>query len=163
VELVRYKPGEAIRWLQLGAQDLKKNAQKKGKSLVRREGERSFGKDFSDAAGALMGMGRGALADLMHMQSEASEYVLQDDHFEIVTPGRIKSYKYDSIKSIKMKGDKASFIQDQGSITVKPHAYIVSGRVKIPIGWSRNGMEVPYEVLLDELAARCAVDIEQAG
>jgi len=163
VELVRYKPGEAIRWLELGAQDLKKTAKRKGKSLVRREGERNLGKDVRDVAGVLVGMGKGALADLLHRQAEASEYVLHDDLFEIVSPGRVRSIKYSVVKSIKLHGDKATVVLDQGSVTIKPHAYILSGRLKVPVGWARNGMEVPYEVLLDELSARCDVDIEQAA
>ena len=163
VELVRYKPGEAIRWLEMGAQDLKKSARRKGKSIVRREGERSIGRDISQAAGVLMGMGKGALADLIHHQAESSEYVLHDDRFEVVTPGRIKSVKYSQVRSIRMKNEKATLVLDQGSVTIKPHAYVVAGRIKVPIGWARNGMEVPYEVLLDELAARCDVDIEQAA
>jgi hypothetical protein len=163
VELIRYKPGEAIRWLELGAQDLRKSAQRKGKSLVRREGERSIGKDVRQVAGALMGMGKGALADILHHQAQASEYILHDSYFEIVTPNRIRSFKYDSVASIKRKGDKATVVLDQGSVTIRPHAFILSGRVKVPVGWSRNGMEVPYEVLIDELAGRCDVDIEDAA
>ena len=160
---MRYKPGEAIRWLELGAHDLKKSAQRKGKSVLRREGERTIGRDVREVAGAIMGMGRGAIADLLHRQAEASEYVLHEDHFEVITPGRIKSVKYSHVRAMRIKNDKATLILSQGSVAIKPHAYIVSGRIKVPVGWSRNGLEVPYEVLLDELAARCDVEIEQAA
>ena len=163
MELIRYKPGEAIRWLELGAQDLKKGAKRKGKSVMKREGQRTISRDISEVAGVLMGMGKGALADMLHHQAEASEYVLHDDRFEVITPGRIKSVKYSQVRSIRMKNDKATLVLSQGSVTIKPHAYVVAGRIKVPIGWARNGMEVPYEVLLDELAARCDVEIEQAA
>jgi hypothetical protein len=163
VEPVRYKPGEAIRWMELGAQDLKKNAKRKGKSLVRREGERNIGRDVREAAGVLVDMGKGALADLIHRQAEASEYAFHEDMFEVISPGRLRSVKYDLVKAIKLHGDKATVVLEQGSVTIKPHAYILSGRLKVPVGWARNGLEVPYEVLLDELAARCDVEIEQAA
>ena len=91
VELIRYKPGEAMRWLELGAQDLKKNASRQRKSVIRREGERSIGRDVRDVAGALMGMGKGAVADFLSRQAQASEYVLHEEFFEIITPGRIRS------------------------------------------------------------------------
>lgn len=163
VELIRYRPGEAIRWLETGAKDIRKSAGRQSKSLVRREGERSIGIDIRQAAGALVDMGKSALAELAHKQAMASEYVLFDDHFEIISSGRGKSFDYDEIISIKLKNDKATLVMDQGSIVIKPHAHIVSGRIKVPIGWTRNGLEVPYEVLLDELAARCDVRIEHQG
>jgi hypothetical protein len=31
----------------------------------------------------------------------------------------------------------------------------------VPIGWDRNGMEVPYELLVEELAARSRVEVDQ--
>lgn len=160
MELVRYRPGEAIRWLETGAQDFRKSAQRHGKSLVRREGERTIPKDFKQAAGALMDMGKSAIVDLMHHQAQASEYILHDDKFEISSSGRIRSIPYSEVTSIRMRNDKATLVMRQGSASVKPHAYIVSGRVKVPIGWSRNGMEVPYETLIDELSARCGIEVE---
>jgi hypothetical protein len=163
LEAVRYKPGEAIRWLEIGAQDLKRKSKRQGKSLMKREGERNLGQDVRDVAGVLVGMGKGALADLLHRQAEASEYVLHEDSFEIVTSGRVKSITYKSVKSIRLHGDKATVAHGQTSVVIRPHAYILSGRLKVPVGWSRNGMEVPFETLLDELAARCDVEIEQAA
>lgn len=130
---------------------------------MRREGERNLGKDVRDVAGVLVGMGKGALADILHRQAEASEYVFQEDAFEVVSSGRVRSIKYASVKSIKLHGDKATVALSQGSVVIRPHAYILSGRLKVPVGWARNGMEVPYETLLDELAARCDVEIEQAA
>jgi hypothetical protein len=163
VELIRYKPGEAIRWLQIGAEDFKKDAQRKGKSVIRREGERTIQRDVKEVAGAIWGMGKGALTDLIHRQAEATEYILHEEMFELVSPGQIRSIKYSVVKAIRVKGDKVTVILDRGSLTIKPHAYILSGRIKVPVGWSRNGMEVPFEVLIDELSGRCDVDIEQAA
>jgi len=37
---------------------------------------------------------------------------------------------------------------------------VVAGRTKVPVGWRRNGLEVPYELLIDELAARSGRSIE---
>lgn len=160
VATIRYRPGEAIRWLETGAEDIRRGAQRKGKSLVRREGERTIGKDLKDAAGVLVDYGKSALTDLMHRQAGATEFALHDERFEVISPGRIRSIKYHDVKAIKQRGDRVTVVLDQGSVTVKPHAYIVSGRIKVPIGWSRGGLEVPYEVFIDELAARCQVEVE---
>lgn len=160
MELVRYRPGEAIRWLESGAKDIRKDAARQGKSLVRREGERSVGKDIAQAAGALFAMGRSALADLAHLQALATEYVLHETKFEIVHQNSPRTVKYDSVTSIKMHNDRATVVLEQGSVTIKAHAYIVAGRIKVPVGWTRNGLEVPYETFFEELAARCRVNIE---
>ncbi len=160
MESIRYKPGEAIRWLEVGAEDLRKEARRKGTSLVRREGERSIGKDIAEAAGAIFGMGKGAWADIMARQAQASEYVLGADRFEVVANQVSKPVKYKDVTAVRQRGDRATIVLKQGSVTIKPHAHIVAGRLKIPVGWTRNGIEVPYETLLDEISARCGVNIE---
>lgn len=134
------------------------NAQ--GRSLVRREGERSLGKDVMHAAGAIADFGKSALADLKHRQAQATEFILHETEFEIVSSSRAQTIPYDTVLSIRMKGDKATLVFEHGSYSIKPEAYIVSGKIKIPIGWSRNDIEVPYEMLIDELAARVGVKVE---
>jgi len=157
---VRYQPGEAVRWLQVGAEDRRRQAQRQGGSVWRREGERSIGKDIKQIAGALTELGRSALAEVAHRQATAAEYVLHDKEFESVEGGKVRTVRYDAILGIRVKGDKTSLIFEQGSMVIRPHAYVVAGRTKVPVGWRRNGLEVPYELLIDELAARSGRSIE---
>jgi len=160
MEDVRYQPGEAVRWLQIGAADKRKQAQRHGQSVWRREGERSIGKDLMQMAGVLTELGRSAMAEVAHRQALAAEYVLHDKEFEAVENGKVRTVRYDAILSIKVRGDKTSLIFELGSMTIKPHAFVVAGRTKVPVGWKRNGMEVPYELLIDELSARCGRPVE---
>ncbi len=163
MELVRYKAGEAIRWLQTGAENSRKDARVKGRSVVKQEGvdQRSFGQNVKTAAGALIDLGKSAYTDLLHDQAQASEYVLQEHSFDVVKGSSIKTIPYERVKKIELEGDKSIIILDKGTMVVKPFAHIVAGRVKVPIGWSRNGIEVPYELLMVELAARCKVEIDE--
>jgi len=163
MELVRYRPGEAIRWLQTGAEDTFKSAKRKGRSVVRREGERTITKDFKDVAGAMMEFGKSAWAQLKHRQAEATEFVLLDDHFEARNGDRTRIYAYADIHSIHYRSsDRVSVAFEQGSLAIHPVAHIVAGRIKVPIGWTRNGLEVPFELLIDELSARSGVEVERA-
>jgi len=98
---------------------------------------------------------------MMHRQAEDSEFVLQDTQFDIVSAGNIKTIPYDRVIAIHLKGDRATLTLDKGLVTLKPFAYIVASRIKVPVGWVRNGIEVPYELLLIELAARCGVEIQE--
>jgi hypothetical protein len=160
VEIVRYRPGEAIRWLQTGAEHNRRSAKSKGKSVI--EGEpRSFGESVRTVAGAAIDFGKGAYTDLRHRQADASEYVVMEDHFDVVQGASIKTIEYERVKRIEMSGDKATLTLDKGALVIKPFAYIVSGRAKVPVGWSRNGIEVAYELLIVELAARCKLDVEE--
>lgn len=163
VELVRYRPGEAIRWLDVGAEDMRRSAKRTGKRLIQREGERTFTRDFRDAAGVLIDLGKSALAELKNRQAEASEFVLHEDRFEVVSPAKITSIDYSQVKTIRIHRETVKVLLDHGSVTIKPHAYIVSGRLRVPIGWNRNGMEVPYETLVEELSGRSGVVVEHAG
>ena len=83
MESSRYRPAEAMRWLEIGAQDVRQDARRQSTSVVRREGQRSIGKDLRDAAGAIVGLGKSALADLAHVQAAATEYALYEDRFEV--------------------------------------------------------------------------------
>lgn len=160
MEPIRYRPGEAIRWLEIGAEDIRKSARRQGQSIVRREGGRTIGRDLRDAAGAIYDLGKSALTDLIHRQAQASEVVLNDESFTVGNSASSKTVKYKEVVDMKLKGERLTVQLKQGSVTIKPYAYIVSGRVRVPVGWSRNGLEVPYEVLIDELSARCGVSVE---
>ncbi|HJP81901.1 MAG TPA: hypothetical protein VJ835_00210 [Fimbriimonadaceae bacterium] len=163
MEPIRYKAGEAIRWLGTAAEKYRKSAKTKGKGAVDPSRDRSdfkkVGENVADAAGALYDFGKGAWADMLHRQADASEYVLQDVHFDVVKGSSIKSVEYKRVREIQVKGETVSITLDKGNVVIKPYAYIVSGRVRVPIGWTRNGLEVPYELLIDELAARCGVNL----
>ena len=160
-ELVRYKPGDAIRWLKEGAVSIRKTAKRQGTSLIRREGERTIGKDLSEAAGALFGVGKSAVADLLHRQAQASEYVLGPEALEVVRPTGSKRIPYSDISQIKLTHDKATVVLGRGSLTITPYAHIVAGRIRVPVGWERNGVEVPYELLIEELAAHSGIEVEE--
>jgi len=160
MELVRYRPGEAMRWLSTAAENERKSAAKKGRSLVRREGHRTVGRDLGDAAGALLDMGKSAWADLVSLQANATEYVFLEDAFEVIKATGVKRVPYSDVTHIARDDDRIIVELTKGSVTIKPHAYIVAGRVRVPIGWTRNGLEVPYELMIDELAARCGHEVE---
>jgi hypothetical protein len=148
----------------MGADNIRKGAQARGKTVVRQTGtdQKPLTENIKTAAGALMEYGRGTYAEMLHQQAEASEYVLQDNHFDVVRGGSIKTIPYERVKGVELKGDRAIVILDKGSLTIKPFAHLVAGRARVPIGWSRNGIEVPFELLLEELAARARVEVEES-
>ncbi len=162
MEIVRYKPGEAIRWLKVGGESERKQAAEKGKSVFEQTGtdQRPAYQNVFTVAGALYKFGRGAYGELKAKMAEASEYILQDAHFDVVHAQSIKSIKYAQVAAVKLTGDKIQLTLDKGHLTIKPYAQIVAGTVKAPVGWTRNGIEVPYELLAEELAARCGVNLE---
>lgn len=160
MEPIRYRPGEAIRWLEIGAEDIRRSAKRQGQSIVRREGSRTISRDLRDAAGAIFDFGKSAVADLLHRQAQASEVILNDESFTIANPTNSKTVKYKDVVDMKLRGDRLSVQLKQGSVAIKPYAHIVSGRIKVPVGWTRNGLEVAYDVLIDELSARCGVTVE---
>lgn len=156
MEIVRYRPGEAIRWLKTGAEDMRKQA----KRLFGKASESDVKGGLRNAAGALFGYGKSAVADLVHRQLEASEFVLHEDRLEVIGSTGTRYFPYDTFLEMRLKGDRCTVVTTKGKLVIKPHAYIVSGTMKVPVGWSRNGMEVAFEMLLDELSARAGVNIE---
>jgi hypothetical protein len=167
MEPVRYRPGEAIRWLESGAESSRDAAKQKAKKLSESDPEASafkkVGKGIKTAAGAAMDMGRGAWADLLVQRAGASEFVFLDNQVDVVNGNSIRAIPYTSIRAIKQKGDRTALTLDKGSLTIKPYAYIVAGKLRVPIGWTRNDMEVPFELLVEELSARCGVEVQKDG
>ena len=149
--------------METGAENIRKGAQAKGMNLIKQAGtdSKTFTENLKTAAGAIFDFGKGTYTDMMHRQAEDTEYVLQDGQFDIVKSGNLKTIPYDRVVTVHLKGDRATFTLDKGVVTVKPFAYIVAGRVRVPVGWNRNGIEVPYDLLVLELAARCGVEVEE--
>jgi len=166
MEPIRYRTGEAIRWLKTGAEAIRKEAKDKGRQVVQQgapKDVRDVGGRVATAASAVMDFGKSAWADFKYSDLEHTEFVLTDEGFDIVKGSSIKSISYKSVTKMQRKADRVTLTLDRGgSILVKPHAYIVASGLKVPVGWTRNGMEVPYDLLLDELSARCGVNIEDS-
>src|SRR4051794_8913856 len=98
MEPIRYKPGEAIRWLETGAEANRKSAKQKGKDVFAPGS--TAGAKVGQGFGALIDLGKGTWADILHKQAEASEYVLQDDRFDVVSGSSIKTIPYAEVKKI---------------------------------------------------------------
>lgn len=160
MELVRYRPGEVLKWLELGAGEFRRQARARGSEALRRSEGSAVSHSIRHAAEAAVDLGKGALAELARLQAERTEYVLGENSFEAIQTGRLRSIRYDAVSEIRQKGDTFQIVLNNGrSLSIRPPAYLVVGRLRVPIGWIRNGMEVPYHVLLDELSARCGVNI----
>lgn len=156
MDIVRYRPGEAIRWLKTGAEDMRKQA----KRMIGKASESDVKGSLKSAASAIYGYGKSAVAELVHRQLEASEYVLHEDRLEVIGATGARYYPYESFVEMRLKGDRCTVVTTKGKFVIKPHAYVVSGTLKVPVGWMRNDMEVAFEMLLDELSARAGVNIE---
>src|SRR5688572_27610339 len=111
---IRYKPGEAIRWLQTGAEQSRRTAKQKSKDMMDQTGAPGT-KRVGQGVGALIDLGKGAWADVLHKQAEASEYVLQDDRFDVVTGNSIKSVRYADVRKMTAKGERVVITLDRGS------------------------------------------------
>jgi hypothetical protein len=160
--LVRYVPGESLKWLEVGADTSYQDAREQVRSVIARQGDRTIGRDIKEAAGAILSAGKGAVTDLIHRRANESEYAFDETKLEVIQSGAVKSYPYKEFRRVRRSGDKVIFEMEKGSLRIEPLAYIVSGRIKVPIGWIRNGIDVPYELLIEELAKRCRLPIEQA-
>jgi hypothetical protein len=162
VEIVRYKPGEAIKWLQTEAGRLKSDAKASGRAAAEPSAVDMQGitDTVKNAASAVFNLGRSAYAEMAHLRANASEFVLMEDRMDIVSGSSIKAIPYANVKKITLKGDKAQLVLEKGMFVIKPFAYIVAGPLKVPIGWERNGLETPYHLIIEELAARCNKEVE---
>jgi hypothetical protein len=160
MELIRYRPGEAIRWLKVGAESARQAAGQSSKEAIHAD-TYDFRNQVKGIANAAVSYGKGAYNDLLHKQASANEYVLQDEKFDVVRGNKLESVEYRRVKAVQFRQDRAMIVLDKGQLIIKPFAYIQAGRARVPVGWARNGIEVPFELLIEEIAARCNVAFEK--
>ncbi len=160
---VTYRPPDVLHWFSTGSSEAYLSAKRKGKALAKSGPEASVKQKFFQAASMAADFGRGAGADLVHRHATEAVYRLYDDRLVVKTPLGQQTVAYSEVSAIQAHGkDKFTVEHDAGTLTVRPIAHLVSGRIRVPVGWMRNDIEVPFTMLLEELAARSGVEIEPA-
>ncbi len=154
---VSYRPAPVLHWFTIGGKTARAKAKKSGKEILQGT---DLASGLRKAAGAAADFGKGALSDIAHRSADETSYSLFDDAFEVTTLTSRKRFAYSEVREIVAEGhDRYEIVGRSGRHTVVPVAHLVSGRVRVPVGWVRNGMEVPYTMLIDELSARAGVEI----
>ncbi|MES1227695.1 MAG: hypothetical protein ABUL72_03435, partial [Armatimonadota bacterium] len=139
-----------------------KSAVKKALAVPQKALDHGIFPGIKGAADAALGIGKQALGDLSTAKAEETEYHLFEEGFEAV--GLMKKVKldYKEVTAIIHKGGDKFWVEHEGGhVTLKPVAHLVAGQQKVAIGWLRNGMEVDYITLVNEIAARCNVGITE--
>ena len=133
METIRYRPGEAIRWLHIEADRIRAEARTQSKAAAdpTTPDFAGFQKTVKNAAGAVFNLGRSAYAEIAKMRAAESEYVLLEDRFDIVKGNSLKSILYTEVKKIVIKGDKATLMLDKTAVVIKPFAQIEIGRAHV--------------------------------
>ena len=163
MESVTYRAPDLLHWFGAGSEAAVESAKRRTKAAAKGASESDIKKSLVNVAGAALDIGRMAAVDIVKRQIEDTVYRFDDDSIEVQMAISTKRIRYDDIASIVAKtNDRYVVTFAGGSITVKPVAHLVSGRVRVPIGWIRNGLEVAYATLVEELAAHCDLDIEPA-
>ncbi len=147
--VARYRPADAIRWIEIGSRRIAK------------PGDLPFeppagAKDaILDAFQKALNLGKTKMAELQGRAIRAREYLLYEDRFEVVASSGTRSVLYTDVESLELKrGDSFLFRLRQGRVTVRPYAWLSVLGTRIPLGWERNGVEVPFETLPEEIALR---------
>lgn len=152
MHVVRYRPADAIRWIEIGARRISK------------PGDLPYDPP-SDPKGAILhaftkalDLGRTKWAEIQGKALRAKEYLLYEDRFEIVSPSRTRVALYADIESLEVKrGDVFLFHLKQRRVAIRPYAWLLTMGVRIPLGWERNRVDVPFETLPEEIALRANV------
>lgn len=155
VPVVRYRPAPVIKWLELGSATLRKT---RNATRARKDVRSSI----LDIVGRIVREGKGAVANVAGRQIERIEYRLLDDRFE-VTGALERTIPYGRITSIR-ETRPANFVVEttDGSLRIRPYAWLVVAGHKVPVGWLRDGMDVPFDILAEELAVRAKVAITRS-
>jgi hypothetical protein len=153
-EIARYKPADIIRWLEIGADTLRTPS---------RRSARDMKGVVAQAMTRVLDVGKSAVADVGARGLARLEYRVHPDGFEALTATSRKTVPFGPttrIQSLRRGGFRIS--TEGTSISVRHYAWLVVSGIKVPLGWRRNGMEVPFDLLLEEVAARSKAPIEQA-
>lgn len=158
--VVTYLPADIVRWLGTNARQKRRTAVQRALAVPHNAMEKGLVPGLKDAADAAIGLGRQAMGDLSAAQAGETGFMLYDEGFEALgLMSRSKVNYRDVSRIIKKSGDKYWVEHPGGHLTVKPVAHLVAGTHRVAIGWVRNGMEVDYETLIEELCARTGKEV----
>ncbi|MBV6503431.1 MAG: hypothetical protein AKCLJLPJ_01503 [Fimbriimonadales bacterium] len=152
-QVVRYKPADIGRWLEMGTASVRTHRQATEKPA-------KIPARILEALGTVMSEGKSAVAAVASRQLEKFEVLLGDKSLE--SGGRTLAYS--EIKAVTAgRGLLYRFETDDRPFIVKPYAWLEMAGHRVPLGWLRNGIEVPYETLAEEIAARSRVPFSDRG
>lgn len=155
---VKYRPSETLRWLNAQTEEAYERVKQSAEHI---KSEPQIAQKLRQAAGMIIDISKSAVGEVAKRSSDASEITFYDDEVLVSRLGKKLTIPYKSFKQIKKQKDKYTLVHSGGNLTYKPYATIVAGRRSVPVGWVRNKVEVPYETLFDEWAARCRLNIEE--
>ena len=153
-EIVVYRPLDIQAWLKLGSQSLKQTP-------LQSEGD--LRKAVTGVVGKAFDLGKSALAGVGGLAIDRIEYRLHPDRVEVVGVGPTKSVPYSSITKVETQGRGYRVEAGPQSFSIMPYAHLLVSNVKVPLGWRRNRMDVAFNLLADEIAARAKAPIENAS
>ncbi len=152
---IHYAPPDLVQWLNPDLQPGQKSRAKPGDGRLR--------DSLRQAATAAAGFGRTAMGEFAYRKAVELEYLLDEDGFSIPGLTQPRRIEYREIREIKReKKDRFRLVTKSGDVVIDPVAHLVAGPVKAPVGWLRNGVEVAYFTLIQEIAARSRLDIIEA-
>ncbi|MCU0316424.1 MAG: hypothetical protein MUC92_07510 [Fimbriimonadaceae bacterium] len=155
---IEYKPADVLHWFAIEARTSKERARRQGQEVAKAG---TIVSGLRHAAGVALEYGVGTASELAQWQADETSFLLHDSGFEAINLVKRTKIDYSKVKQIVKEGtDKFKILYVGGSLTLKPVAHLSAGRLKVPIGWRRNGLEVPFVMLIEELSARCGVEIE---
>lgn len=155
-----YSAPEVLHWLDQGGKASREAGKKKAAEAAKTQFASPAGlvDSIKKAAMAAKDFGKGAWADFAHKRLEDTQYVLDEAGMDIPGPTGPKRITYASIQEVTLEEDDRIVLTFQGGAhVIKPIAHLVAGAIRVPIGWKRGGMEVPYAMLAEEIAARSGV------
>lgn len=147
----RYIPFDIQNWVELGTGTLQH-----GRPPVKVPGG-EIGKSVGELISRAVRTSQGAVANLKVKRIDQIEYRLSDDFFEIEGGARIDYADIKRIEHSKKSGFRiySSFKE----IEINPYAWLKVGSVEVPLGWLRDGLEVPFELLVQEIGIRAKVEL----
>ncbi|MBS1708946.1 MAG: hypothetical protein JSS65_09525 [Armatimonadetes bacterium] len=157
---ITYRPVDVLHWFGMESRSSRRSGFHKGGQLAKKTSEQGVVQGLRLAASAAFDLTKSAAGDLVQAQAGQTEYVLHESGFEVIDLVRRIKIDYAQVQKIIAKNnDRFLVVADSSKVAIKPVAHLTAGQIRVPVGWVRNGMEVPYSTLVEELSARCTVEV----
>ena len=157
---VTYKPAEVMQWFDTESKRTNAIVKSQTKDIARVANEEGLIPTIKQAATAALSMTKGAYGSVVQKQAQETRYELFESGFQFIDITRRVRIDYNQVRQIISKpGDRYQILYNGGSITIKPPAHLVAGKYRVPVGWERNGTEVPFLMLIEEISARSGIEV----
>lgn len=155
---VKYRVSDSIlKWFEFQPSVSETTSQ----AISKAKSDQPVQKHIKNAAQTIVDIGKSAYAGMVQLGPLEYEVTFRESEVSLCRNRRIERIPYRTIQRIALEKDVITLKLDHQTIKIRPVVVLSAGKLKVPVGWDRDGQDVPFETLAHEFSGRSGLSVER--